>query len=442
MTRNEARGRVEAFVADFHERWQRSGRQPDIGVFDFAAFQVWEGELAELASAHGVPGFRTGQEGALSSHPAHDPAGEQITDVEVDGGTATVRSVIQTAGNTTYYYKYGLLRGEEGWRISQVWTFLEPPGAPLVEPGLADALMLAPTTDTRLPDLPAHLELNVPGLFTLGRVAATLDGPGQIEVHRLGELTCASGVLTVLDFGFVDARFLPLRRRVPPGTYPIEVSVVSGVTAAVRLLLSERQAISWHPAEFTDGSRVVGVDAGNVALLDAGSLVECQAQRVAELFQEHAPQLMGTPGTMFGLTSEAVDAAMVSSGYGDGAYPCYWGMADDGGLTSIVVDFRVLAENILDTSRVPFHPGPVSTPELAALELEVTSDGGSFVISNRGEDITGLRVFAPDGRLLMDGDRLGTFMTGDRTSKTWRPDAPPPPASILEVTRYLGYRHI
>lgn len=228
-------------------------------------------------------------------------------------------------------------------------------------------------------------------------------------------------MLTVLDLGSVDAHFVPLARRILPGTYAVEVAAAADVTVALRLLLSEAPAVSWHPAEFTDGTHGVGVDAGNVALLDVGSLVECQAQRIEAVFQEHVERLMETPGTMFGLTGEVVDAVMVSSGYGDGTYPCYWGLAADGSLTSLVVDFRVLAENILRTSRVPFQPGPVSS---------------------RGEDITGLRVLAPDGALLLDADYLGTFITGGISSKTWNPDALPPPGSVLEVTEYLGYRHI
>ncbi|MFJ6026973.1 DUF4241 domain-containing protein [Pseudarthrobacter sp. NPDC092424] len=442
VTRNEARARVEAFVADFHARWQRSGKSPDPSGFDPRVFETWAAELSGLLATHCTPGMRTGREGALSSSPAHHPGAEQITDVEVDEDTATVRSVIHGAGNNPYYYKYQLRRGDDGWRISRLSTFLNPPGAPFVDPARAKALMLGATSEAALPDLPAHLELDVPGLFTAGRMAGPFENPAPIEVLHLGNLTCASGVLAVLDLGFGDAHFVPLARRIVPGTYPVEVATVSEVTVAVRLRLSEAPAVSWHPAEFTDGTRSVGVDVGSVALLDAGSLVQCQAQRIEELLQEHAALLVGAPGTMFGLAGEAMDAVMVSSGYGDGTYPCYWGVAADGGLTSLLVDFRVLAEDIVRATRVPFQPGPVSSPELAGLELQIAAYDRAFVISSRGGDVTGLRVVAPDGTLLMDGNRLGTFITEGRSSKTWRPDAAPPPGSILEVTRYLGYRHI
>lgn len=442
VTRGEARGRVEAFVADFHTRWQRLGETPGMSIFDPRVSEAWAAEWASLLATHCTPGMRTGREGVLSSSPAHHPDAELITDIDVDDHTATVRSTIQTTGNTTYYYKYQLVRGEYGWRISQLSTFLNPPGTPFTDPARAEALMLGGTSEVALPDLPAHLELDVPGLFTAGRVAASGDNPAPIEVLHLGRLTCASGMLTVSDPASIDAHFAPLAQRIVPGTYTVEVATIADVTVAVLLRLSEAPAVSWHPAEFADGTRSVGVDVGRVALLDAGALVQCQAQRIEELFQEHAALLMGTPGTMFSLAGEAVDAVMVSSGYGDGTYPCYWGVDASGGLASLVVDFRVLAKDILRTTRVPFQPGPVSSPGLAGLELQVAADDGSFVISSRGEDITRLRVLAPNGALLMDGHRLSTLISGSRSSKTWRPSAAPPPGSVLEVTRYLGYRHV
>jgi len=442
MTQNEVRGRIEAFVSDFHTRWERSGKMPGMAAFDLGAFQAWAAELEELVATHCTPGVRTGQEGALSSSPAHDPAAEQITQIEVDEDTATVRAVIQAAGSAAFYYEYRLLRSDDDWRISRLSTFLDPPSAPLIDPARTEALMQGATPDAALPDLPSQLVLDVPGLFKAGRLVAPFGKPAPLEVRHLGELTCASGVLTVVDFGSVDAHIVPLTRRISPGTYPVEVSMVAGQTVAVRLLLSGSPEVSWHPSEFTDGTHEVGVDAGNVALVDFGALVECQAQRVEAMYQEHVGRLMETPGAMFSLAGGVADAVMVTSGYGDGTYPCYWGLAADGSLTSLVVDFRVLAENIHRTSHVPFRPGPVGTPELARHELRITADNGSFVVSNSGENIRGFRVLAPDGALLVDGDHLGIFITRATSSTTWNPDAPPPPGSVLEVTEYLGYRHI
>ncbi|WP_156380345.1 hypothetical protein [Arthrobacter sp. Soil762] len=34
MTQDEVRGRIGAFVTDFHTRWQRSGKSPGMFAFD------------------------------------------------------------------------------------------------------------------------------------------------------------------------------------------------------------------------------------------------------------------------------------------------------------------------------------------------------------------------------------------------------------------------
>ncbi|MBT2512272.1 hypothetical protein [Arthrobacter sp. ISL-30] len=120
-------------------------------AFDPGTVQPLPGELAELVATHCTPGVRTGQEGSLSSNPAHDPAVGQITDVDED--TATVRSVIQTARNHSRYHEYRLLRGDDGWRISQLSAFFDPPGTPLVDPAQAEALMQSASLPERRPAL-------------------------------------------------------------------------------------------------------------------------------------------------------------------------------------------------------------------------------------------------------------------------------------------------
>jgi hypothetical protein len=80
VNHDEVRARVEAFVADFHRRWERAGRAPSGFTFDPAIFEAWTRELAELVAAHFTAGASTGAEGSLSGNPAHDPSSELITD--------------------------------------------------------------------------------------------------------------------------------------------------------------------------------------------------------------------------------------------------------------------------------------------------------------------------------------------------------------------------
>lgn len=437
---DELAARVEAFVADFHQRWVRHGKPPTGSSFNPADYDRWVRELSALIDVHGVPGGSTGAEGVMSSSPAHDPACERIAAVEVDGDEGVARSIMEAGAQTTYH-EYRLVRRGGEWRIAAILSFLDPPGAPLVGETVAARLLAGATEDAPLSDIDPDLELDLPALFSAGRQVVFLGKPGTIEVTLLGEITCDMGVLTVRDFGYGEFALEPLRRRVPAGSHPVEVATVDRTNVALRMRLSELTPVSWHPATRTDGSHVVGVDYGNVAILDLASLVRCEAQHVEELFETQAQRLSTAPGTVFSLRGEATNAVMVTSGYGDGGYPCYWGVAADGTLAALVVDFLVLGEAKTSTITVPWRTGPVAAPELVAYDLAVTEEGGSFTVAYRGDDIYKIRVLAPDGVVLLDGDRLGISVTGDRHSQTWRPMAPPPPGSVLEVTVDNGYRH-
>jgi len=436
----EVRARVEAFVADFCRRWERAGRMPSAFRLDPEVFDAWADELAELVDTHCTAGVRTGAEGSLSGNPAHDPATETITDVQVEEDRATVRSAIES-GVIPTYYEYRLVRVDREWRIRRLLSFLDPPGAPLVDQATAQILLRSASPDSPLPKLPSHLQLDVPGLFAETRRVAPFGDPVPLEVVSLGEMTCRSGVLTVRDLGYRATDLAPLARRVTPGTYRAEVSRAAGTNVALRLRFSDVPAVNWHPAELADGTNVVGVDAGNVAILDLATMVGCEAQHIEELYDEQSRRLLEEAGTVFSLTGDVSDAVMVTSGCGDGAYPCYWGVAADGTPTTLVIDFLVLAEDNVDVIAVPWQPGPVDTPELAGYDLEITTSGESFVVSHRGHDIGTLRVLAPDGTTLMDGALLGTFVTEGRHSRTWEPETPPPPGSVLEVAVHRGYRH-
>jgi hypothetical protein len=401
-------------------------------------FEAWRGELAQLVDAHFTAGASTGDEGSLSGQPSHDPTLETITDVEVGGEQATVRSVLEN-GSVPTYYEYRLVHADGQWRIRELLRFLEPPGSPLVPSAEAAALLDAATYDVALPERPADLELDLPSLFAEGRLVSPFGETVPLEVARLGEVTCRSGVLTVRDFGYGGFDLAPLARRVPAGTYRAEVSSAAGTNVALRLLLSDAPVVSWHPAETPDGSNVVGVDAGNVAIADLATLVRCEAQHVEELFLRESDRML--TGTVFSLTGEVNDAVMVTSGYGDGAYPVYWGVADDGSIASLVVDFVVLVEEIVRVVAVPWQVGPVNSPELAGHDVAIAAEGEAFVISRRGHQITKLRVLSPDGTVLVDGDRLGLTQIGNQNFQTWRPRTPPPPGATLEFTVHGGYRH-
>ena len=70
-----------------------------------------------------------------------------------------------------------------------------------------------------------------------------------------------------------------------------------------------------------------------------------------------------------------VPSGDVTSGFGDGAYPAFWGLSKDGTLVDLVVDFLVAVEDVTSTVTLPLQPGPVDDPGLAGLDFEVTESG-------------------------------------------------------------------
>jgi hypothetical protein len=179
-----------------------------------------------------------------------------------------------------------------------------------------------------------------------------------------------------------------------------------------------------------------------VTILDLANLVRCEAQRAEELYLRQTEGLEAAPGTTFSLLGDVTDSAMVTSGYGDGAYPCYWGVATDGTLVALVVDFLVLAEDKKLTVTAPWRPGVVDVPGHTGHDVEIVEHDRSFTVRHRGAHIRKIRALGPDGSVLMDGDRLGLTVTGDLRSQTWLTEARPPSGSVLELTVGRGYRHV
>jgi Protein of unknown function (DUF4241) len=432
------RRRVEAFVADYHQRWLRAGQNPSDATFGPSSFDAWRAEVEALDATHGVPGWRSRYEGSLSMHPTHDPATERLDSIEVDGDRATAHSVLP--GHVVTHLEYRLRRLGDDWRLARIVTSISPPGVPLLDDATAEALLARATYDVDLPPLPEHLALDVALLFTAGRTVDLFAQNLTTDVHVAGSITLASGVITVVDLATVHPGVALLARRVAPGTYPVEVAKVGSTNVALRLLLSDAPVAEHRVAAFTDGTTSVSVDAGNVALVDGRALVTADAQHIEATCQEEIEHLSDDGDANFALGGASVDAVLVTSGFGDGGYPTYWGLDARGGLAELVVDFVVLAENVERTTRVPFLPGQVDHPDLAAVAIQVAESGGGYEIAHRGT--LRWRVLGPDDSVLVDSGRLGSFVTGGVSSSTWRPVGRPAAGAVLEVTEHVGYRHV
>lgn len=315
-----AQEHVEEFISAYHRAWERAGK-PD------STFEAWGAARATLATTYMVDTSAFAlDEGGLGWPANHDPRHEEIRSVSVAGDLAWVRSRVSRSPER--FYTYLLTRVGNQWRIKRTILTLDPPTAPVMGPRAHAALLDRVPAETKLQGEPEPAPSDVAGLFA-----------SPYRVERVGPIT-TSGVMTVHDFGWVGVHLAPLSQRVPAGTYPVFVSHrADGVNTALRVRFADKPAARWVSAARVGAeNNEVTVDAGNIVVLDFTTMPRCRNERIEELYQDH---LMAAEGDAFSIAGGPDDAVMVQAGYGDGVYPQYWGVAKDGTITDLVVDFLV-----------------------------------------------------------------------------------------------------
>lgn len=198
-----------------------------------------------------------------------------------------------------------------------------------------------------------------------------------LEFRELGMLNLPTGNVVACDPLVGLSHTDPFTRSVAPGKYSVVACIAqtpeSGDRyAAVRIAFSNERAATWQLAVTASQDISVlksdeeyfgyPVDAGLGCFCD----LETQATYAkflddfiernpdgniyddyfAALFKVNAidPSDPGDIGNWlnFHLPNQPdLNVVMFSSGYGDGAYPCYWGIADNGKVCSLIVDFQV-----------------------------------------------------------------------------------------------------
>lgn len=167
-----------------------------------------------------------------------------------------------------------------------------------------------------------------------------------VTVERVGAGTVRlpSGRLVVADPGWLDADSVPLADRVAPGTHPVDVFQVAGMTVAARVSVTGAPVTSWHLAlQEGDHELALGdgefngnpVDTATIALVDATG-VEAYSQ--AEI--EKAMDGIADRAVFRTISDEKTGTdAVIVPGWTDGAYPAWLGRAADGAISCVVVDF-------------------------------------------------------------------------------------------------------
>ncbi len=198
-----------------------------------------------------------------------------------------------------------------------------------------------------------------------------------LKFLNLGVLNLATGSIVSCDPLVCLGSTLPLIKTVLPGKYPVIACIAqtehSGDRyAIVKLQFSPEKATKWEMAlvegqdvnELKDDDEYFGfpVDAGLGCFCDQttqdfydqwyndfykhnaeGDLYE---EIIAPAFKKNALDQSNPNDTGDWLNfhlpnSPDLNIIMFHSGYGDGHYPCYWGISDNGKICSLIVDFMV-----------------------------------------------------------------------------------------------------
>jgi hypothetical protein len=198
-----------------------------------------------------------------------------------------------------------------------------------------------------------------------------------LELLPLGELSVPSGEIVVCD-PLVNYGAVPLTRKVKPGTYPVTVCIAQteqgGERIAVaKLEFTKGKAKQWEMAliegqdisVLNEADQYFGfpVDTGLGCFMDAETnsfYDELQDEYpeshegkdiyddlIAVEFKKNAkdqtnPNDIGDWLNFHLPNKPDLNIIMFQSGFGDGSYPSYWGVTENGGVCSLIIDFMVL----------------------------------------------------------------------------------------------------
>ncbi len=447
-----------AFVQDWHDQW--SDLAGKFGAFDHDAalsvFTLWEQKVKELSERHFLKG-QTDQESEGTfcfSSPDHDTGQEEVKRTQIDKDTATIETECHSGLST--FFEYALQRQDRDWRIVKIQRLFHDEDEEILSSEDRSRILAAVQDLTPHPPLPDSNEPNCDRLFEMGRQVRIFDEPARIEVTDLGRIQLASGVIGAYDLGWPPERFRPLRQRVPSGDFPVEIAKAGGFVIAARIRFdSTREAGQWIPAfPLEQDSHDVGVDYGNVSFFDAGNFMSLRQRELERIYHETVEASANNQGSgahwvrLVSKPPACPDCVMVDSGMGDGSYPCYWGMAEDGEVVSLVADFLMVAEFLSETITVPWsssdlgkkvvHPKLRKSQIQLSLKYDPDGESGFEVI---GEHFERARLLNREGLVVCDSESGGQRCSTDGNFHYTTANLREIRDATLEIRIYLGYRN-
>ncbi|MCB9677713.1 MAG: DUF4241 domain-containing protein [Alphaproteobacteria bacterium] len=404
--------RVIAFLTDF-EREHAAVVPSDGADVDF---DRWRDAVAALDRLHFANGAGLELGYSFGYQPSHGPTRERITGTAIDGAHAVVQT--ERDETLTFYFEYGLVEIDGDWRIASMMQSFDPPGAPFVSPEKRARFEEPEARPLR--DVEPDVQVNGDRLFEDGRTVTLGEETDILRVRDIGTLRVTTGILVTGDLGY-DADLLePLGLHVPPGEYPVQTGVAFGRNAAVRVRFSDAPVVAWHPADAASGGHVVGVDAANVAILDASAVLGVTAREKERAFDAWARDEAHPATRMLSLAGRD-DGVIAASGWGDGAYPGYWGLDASGAPAQLLLDFLVLAEFLEDTLEVPADTLASDALADRGLVLALDTAGKALKLTVTGGAFNDIDLLGADGEVLADTRRsVETTVRGQEQTYTWK----------------------
>ncbi len=335
--------RIASFVKDWYSCW---GSVDQVHDDDFD-FDHWNDMVQDVEGKHFVPGCLSGTRNSFSSIPDFDPSTEEIISVQASQGYAVIVSKIAKQAMDEYHVYDVIQQGDGSWLIKKIITLLDPPEELVIAPTEVDKILALASESASLQLLDDKLELDENLLFKKGRKILSSDIDDETpEISFIGNFHTPSGILGIMDFGDSIYEFEPLEHRVKPGHYKVEAVMADQRVGGIRILFKDdKKAVKWYSAKTPKGNGIYGVDAGNLAIFDVSSLTQLNNLKKERLFtqwstSEGNPQLLNIHAHN--------DGIITSSGYGDGAYPAFWGVDENDNIVSLYIDFLVLVKERKD----------------------------------------------------------------------------------------------
>ncbi|MDR2986100.1 MAG: DUF4241 domain-containing protein [Nocardiopsaceae bacterium] len=189
---------------------------------------------------------------------------------------------------------------------------------------------------------------------TEDRLVRDTGGPTKkviTEVMDAGMLRMPSGRLVAKDPGWIDDKDQPFSVTVPPGEYPVRLSVVRFAdNAEHKRVAAAKLVIRDEPAQFWEMALLPGQDPRTLADMafygfaaDGGMACFYDASATAAFAGlDHWDVLGGAITSTMNDPGSGTNLIAFESGWGDGAYPTWIGRASDGDVVCFVADMLLL----------------------------------------------------------------------------------------------------